>query len=180
MGKHLIDPKSSEILSIFQDFPWRKLPFFFWPKLLPALFLTCLKKPWYPCPFEILAEALSQSQSQCIGTARTPQLWSPIQRLTIVFASDARQLPNKFSGAVQALLLEQYNGQWWWSIWHTTLSGENMWLSGVFAPVSQTSAGFPLDFRINLSLWWFSILTFKLLWKWWWKSRILGKIPVFD
>jgi hypothetical protein len=27
----------------------------FWPKLLPALFL---KKPWYPCPFEILAETL--------------------------------------------------------------------------------------------------------------------------
>jgi hypothetical protein len=26
----------------------------FWPKLLPAL---VLKKPWYPCPFEILAEA---------------------------------------------------------------------------------------------------------------------------
>jgi hypothetical protein len=25
------------------------------PKLLPALFL---EKPWYPCPFEILAEAL--------------------------------------------------------------------------------------------------------------------------
>jgi hypothetical protein len=27
----------------------------FWPKLLPAFFL---KKPWYPCPFEILEEAL--------------------------------------------------------------------------------------------------------------------------
>jgi hypothetical protein len=27
----------------------------FWPKLLPALFL---KKIWYPCPFEILEEAL--------------------------------------------------------------------------------------------------------------------------
>jgi hypothetical protein len=27
----------------------------FWPKLLPALFL---KKPWYPCPFEILEETL--------------------------------------------------------------------------------------------------------------------------
>jgi hypothetical protein len=31
-----------------------KLPFF-WPKLLPALFL---KKPWYPCPFEIPEETL--------------------------------------------------------------------------------------------------------------------------
>jgi hypothetical protein len=29
----------------------------FWLKLLPALFL---KKPWYPCPFEILEEALEE------------------------------------------------------------------------------------------------------------------------
>jgi hypothetical protein len=28
---------------------------FFWPKLRPALFL---KKPGYPCPFEILEETL--------------------------------------------------------------------------------------------------------------------------
>jgi hypothetical protein len=36
-------------------FFWPKLlPALFWPKLLPALFL----KTWYPCPFEILAEAL--------------------------------------------------------------------------------------------------------------------------
>jgi hypothetical protein len=33
----------------------RKLPFF-GPKFLPALFL---KKPWYPWPFEIMAEALA-------------------------------------------------------------------------------------------------------------------------
>jgi hypothetical protein len=56
MGKHFIDPKSSEILSIFQVFPCTTQIALFWPKLLPALFL---KKPWYPCPFEILAEALS-------------------------------------------------------------------------------------------------------------------------
>jgi hypothetical protein len=38
----------------------RKLPFF-WPKLLPALFL---KKPRYPCPFEILAETLNMGESK--------------------------------------------------------------------------------------------------------------------
>jgi hypothetical protein len=54
MGKHFIDPKSSEILSIFQVFPCTTQIALFWPKLLPALFL----KPRYPCPFEILAEAL--------------------------------------------------------------------------------------------------------------------------
>jgi hypothetical protein len=53
MGKHIIDPKSSEILSIFQVFPCTTQ--IFGPKLLPALFL---KKPWYHCPFEILEEAL--------------------------------------------------------------------------------------------------------------------------
>jgi hypothetical protein len=47
MGKHFIDPKSSEILSIF-----RKLPFF--GQNCPLF----LKKPWYPCPFEILEETL--------------------------------------------------------------------------------------------------------------------------
>jgi hypothetical protein len=52
MGKHFIDPKSSEILSIF---PCTTQIALFWPKLLPALFL---KKPRYPCPFEILEEAL--------------------------------------------------------------------------------------------------------------------------
>jgi hypothetical protein len=55
MGKHFIDPKSSEILSIFQVFPWMTQIALFLPKLLPALFL---KKPWYPCPFEILEETL--------------------------------------------------------------------------------------------------------------------------
>jgi hypothetical protein len=50
-----IDPKSSEILSIFQVFPCTTQIALFWPKLLPALFL---KKPWYLCPFEILEEAL--------------------------------------------------------------------------------------------------------------------------
>jgi hypothetical protein len=55
MRKHFIDPKSSEILSVFQVFPCTTQIAFFWPKLLPALFL---KKPRYPCPFEILAKAL--------------------------------------------------------------------------------------------------------------------------
>jgi hypothetical protein len=49
--------KSSEILSIFQVFPCTTQIALFGPKLLPALFL---KKPWYPCPFEILEEALEQ------------------------------------------------------------------------------------------------------------------------
>jgi hypothetical protein len=60
MGKHFIDPKSSEILSIFQVFPCTTQIALFWPKLLPALFL---KKPRYPCPFEILAEALYDQYS---------------------------------------------------------------------------------------------------------------------
>jgi hypothetical protein len=55
MGKHFIDPKSSEILFIFQVFPCTTQIALFWPKLLPALFL---KKPWYPCPFDILEETL--------------------------------------------------------------------------------------------------------------------------
>jgi hypothetical protein len=54
-GKHFIDPKSSEILSIFQVFPCTTQIALFWAKLLPALFL---KKPRYPCPFEILKEGL--------------------------------------------------------------------------------------------------------------------------
>jgi hypothetical protein len=53
-GKHFIDTKRSEILSVFQVFPSTIQIALFWPKLLPALFL----KTWYPCPFEILAEAL--------------------------------------------------------------------------------------------------------------------------
>jgi hypothetical protein len=51
LGKHFIDPKRSEI----QVFPCTMQIALFWPKLLPALFLT---KSWYPCPFEILAGAL--------------------------------------------------------------------------------------------------------------------------
>jgi hypothetical protein len=51
-GKHFIDPKRSEILSVF---PCTAQIVLFLPKLLPALFLV---KPGYPCPFEILAEAL--------------------------------------------------------------------------------------------------------------------------
>jgi hypothetical protein len=52
MGTIFIDPKSSEILSVF---PCTTQIALFWPKLLTALFL---KKPSYPCPFEILVEAL--------------------------------------------------------------------------------------------------------------------------
>jgi hypothetical protein len=37
MGKHFIDPKTSEILSIFQVFPCTTQIALFWPKLLPAL-----------------------------------------------------------------------------------------------------------------------------------------------
>jgi hypothetical protein len=55
MRKFFIDPKSSEILSIFQVFHCTAQIALFWPKLLPAVFL---KKPWYPCPFEILEETL--------------------------------------------------------------------------------------------------------------------------
>jgi hypothetical protein len=55
MGKHFIDPKSSEFCPIFQVFPCTTQIALFWPKLLPALFL---KKPWYACPFEILGETL--------------------------------------------------------------------------------------------------------------------------
>jgi hypothetical protein len=42
MGKHFIDPKSSEILSILKVFPCMTQIALFWPKLLPAIFL---KKP---------------------------------------------------------------------------------------------------------------------------------------
>jgi hypothetical protein len=41
-GKHFIHPKRSKILSVFQVFPCTAQIAFFWPKLLPALFL---KKP---------------------------------------------------------------------------------------------------------------------------------------
>jgi hypothetical protein len=37
MGKHFIDPKSSEIMFIFQVFPFTTQIALFWQKLLPAL-----------------------------------------------------------------------------------------------------------------------------------------------
>jgi hypothetical protein len=51
MGKHFIDPKRSEILSIFQVFPCTTQIALFWPKLLHALFLKkdlipALLKSW--------------------------------------------------------------------------------------------------------------------------------------
>jgi hypothetical protein len=49
MGKHFIDPKSSEILSIFQVFPCTTQIALFWPKLLPTLFL--LKEALISLPF---------------------------------------------------------------------------------------------------------------------------------
>jgi hypothetical protein len=55
MGKHFIDPKSSEICQFFKFFIVRRKLTFFGPRRLPALYL---KKPWYPCPFEILEETL--------------------------------------------------------------------------------------------------------------------------
>jgi hypothetical protein len=45
MGKHLIDPKSSEILSIFQVFPCTTQIALFWPKLLPAFSVRSLDIP---------------------------------------------------------------------------------------------------------------------------------------
>jgi hypothetical protein len=45
MGKHFIDPKSSEILLIFQVFPCTTQIALIWPKLLPALFLRSLDIP---------------------------------------------------------------------------------------------------------------------------------------
>jgi hypothetical protein len=53
MGKHFIDPKRSEIRSVFQVFPCTTQIAIFWLKLLPALDITL-----YHCPFEILPEAL--------------------------------------------------------------------------------------------------------------------------
>jgi hypothetical protein len=43
MGKHFIDPKRSEIMSVFQVFPCTTQIAFFRPKLLSALFLL---KSW--------------------------------------------------------------------------------------------------------------------------------------
>jgi hypothetical protein len=65
MGKHFIDPKSSEFYQFFKFFlVRRKLPFFLAKKLLPALFL---KKPRYPCPFEILEETLVEIHTRVRG-----------------------------------------------------------------------------------------------------------------
>jgi hypothetical protein len=41
-GKHFIDPKRSEILSVVQVFPCTMQIALFWPKLIPALFLKIL------------------------------------------------------------------------------------------------------------------------------------------
>jgi hypothetical protein len=48
VGKHFIDPKSSEILSSFSLYD-ANCPFL--AKTAPCPF------PWYPCPFEIQEEA---------------------------------------------------------------------------------------------------------------------------
>jgi hypothetical protein len=48
-------PSGSHLKCLKWVFPCTTQIALFWPKLLPALFL---KKPWYPCPFEILEEAL--------------------------------------------------------------------------------------------------------------------------
>jgi hypothetical protein len=42
MEKHFIDPKRSEILSVFLIFPCMTQIAPFWPKLLPALYLISL------------------------------------------------------------------------------------------------------------------------------------------
>jgi hypothetical protein len=77
MGKHFIDPKRSEILSVFQVFPCTTQIALFWPKLLPALFF---KKTWYPCPFEILAEALDFTSIYFHGMEITKGSWVQISK----------------------------------------------------------------------------------------------------
>jgi hypothetical protein len=54
-GKIFYWPKKEWNSVVFQVFPCTTQIAPFWPKLLIALFM---KKPWYPCPFEILEEAL--------------------------------------------------------------------------------------------------------------------------
>jgi hypothetical protein len=54
MGKHFNETKRSEILCVFPC-TMQIAHFFGQNRLLPAPFL---KKHWYPCPFENLAEAL--------------------------------------------------------------------------------------------------------------------------
>jgi hypothetical protein len=54
MGKHFIDPKGEKFYPFFKFFLVRcKLPFFG----------QNFSLPWYPCPFEILAESLTNVQS---------------------------------------------------------------------------------------------------------------------
>jgi hypothetical protein len=79
-----IDPKRNEILSVFQAFPCTMQFALFWAKLLPALFL---KKPWHPCSFEILAEALFSTH--LIG----PGLWTDV--LILCNASWPLMLPHQ-------------------------------------------------------------------------------------
>jgi hypothetical protein len=45
-GKHFIDPKSSEMLSIFQVFACTMQIALFWQKLLPALFEALISLPF--------------------------------------------------------------------------------------------------------------------------------------
>jgi hypothetical protein len=94
MGKHFIDPKSSEILSIFQVFPCMMQIALFWPKLLPALFL---KKPWYPCPFEIREEALKRvyMSSWVMHDVTQVQKWPSSSKVSETNAID---IGNEFSG----------------------------------------------------------------------------------
>jgi hypothetical protein len=49
MRKHFIDPKSSEILSIFQVFPCTTQIALFWPKLLPAEADSAYRSPERKC-----------------------------------------------------------------------------------------------------------------------------------
>jgi hypothetical protein len=61
------------MLSIFQVFPCMMQIALFWPKLLPALFL----KPRYPCPFEILEEALPATTVSLPEAIESDQITSP-------------------------------------------------------------------------------------------------------
>jgi hypothetical protein len=49
---------------MFQVFPCTAQIALFWQKLLPALFI---KKPRYPCPFQILAEALNEVTNDIVN-----------------------------------------------------------------------------------------------------------------
>jgi hypothetical protein len=65
-GNNFIDPKRSVQL--------------FWTKLLPALFI---KKPWYPCPFESLAEALQKYDMAVTRNALQYKHFKDCQMLSI-------------------------------------------------------------------------------------------------